>query len=92
MPRYFFDLHDDSVLARDTYGIECEDKDHVRDEAIRALPDIVRNAQPTGEKIQVVTVLVRDEYNMTVFTATLNLAGFWLGDTPIPEPEEDPFD
>ena len=30
-----------------------------------------------------------DEKDITVYTATVTFAGLWIGDSPIPEPDED---
>ncbi|WP_370875539.1 DUF6894 family protein [Methylobacterium amylolyticum] len=45
MPRYFFDIHD-SGSTRDDVGTECADLDAVRQQAMRALPDIAREEIP----------------------------------------------
>jgi hypothetical protein len=34
-------------------------------------------------------IIVRDEANITVYTATLTFAGVWMGDEPIPMPEDE---
>ena len=83
MTRYYFDIHDGQALIRDTQGSECIDDDAVRQEAMGTLPVIARDVIPTDGDKQAFTVLVRDENNMTVYTATLTFAGLWLGDTPI---------
>jgi len=90
MPRYSFDIHYGSSLSRDTIGTECDGHEGVRFEAMRALPAIARDEIPKDGDRQAFTVLVRDEGNLTVYTATVTFAGLWLGDEPIPDPEEDP--
>ena len=87
MPRYFFDFHDGQALRRDTEGSECGDDEAVRQEARHALPLIAKDTIPQDEDKQAFTVLVRDENNATVYTATLTYAGLWLGGVPIPEHE-----
>ena len=89
MPRYFFDMHTGSTFARDAIGSECEGMKGIRHEAMRSLPAIVRDEIPKDGDKQAFTVLVRDSGNQTVYTATLTFAGLWIGDSPIPEPEED---
>ena len=90
MARYYFDLHDGRVLRRDTEGSECADDEAVRQEARHALPEIAKGEIPKDGDKQAFTVLVRDENNVTVYTATLTYAGLWLADVPIHE--QNPFD
>ncbi|KAA0125323.1 hypothetical protein CIW48_03040 [Methylobacterium sp. P1-11] len=91
MPRYFFDICYGSTFARDPTGSECDGMVAVRDEAVRALPAIARDEIPRGGDRQAFTVLVRDENDITVYTATLMFTGLWIGDSPLPEPEEEPL-
>lgn len=88
MPRYFFDIHNGPSFSRDAIGSECEGQEGIRFEAMRALPSIARDEIPKGGDRQAFTVLVRDKDDITVYSATLTFAGLWIGDVPIPEPEE----
>jgi hypothetical protein len=93
VPRYFFDFHDGDVLRRDPEGSECDSPKAIRHEAMHALPFLAGEAIPRTEKdAQAFAVVVRDESNATVYTATLTFAGLWVGDAPIPEPQDDPID
>ena len=87
MARYYLDIHEGRVLIRDTEGSECTDNIAVRQEAMDTLATIARDVIPTDGDKQAFTVLVRDESNVTVYTATLTFAGLWMGDMPIPEHE-----
>ncbi len=87
MPRYFFDIHDGRVFVRDSVGTECSGPEQIRQEAAQTLPLIAQATIPADGDQQAITVLVRDEQNLTVYTATLTFAGLWMGDSPIPEPE-----
>lgn len=89
MPRYFFDIHDGQALRRDAVGIECQDAEAVRREAMQGLPEIALGTIPTDGDRQAFTVTVRNEANVTVYTATLTFAGWWMDDEPIPEPEDE---
>jgi hypothetical protein len=60
MPRYFFDIHDGEHFAPDNTGVELEDLRAAKDEAKKALPDIV--------------VVVKDEGGHELLRATLSLA------------------
>lgn len=88
MPRYFFDIHDGFQLQRDTVGSQLDGAAQIRHEAMQALPAIARDEIPKDGDKQAFTVLVRDENNLTVYTATLTFAGLWMGDAP-PPPQVD---
>ncbi|UYW24785.1 hypothetical protein OKC48_16040 [Methylorubrum extorquens] len=75
MPRYFFDVHNGRLYS-DTEGMECADFEQVRQEAMRALPEIARDAiRSSGNDLQAFTVCVRDEANASIYTATLTFSG-----------------
>ncbi|MBN4094865.1 MULTISPECIES: hypothetical protein [Methylobacterium] len=88
MPRYFFDIHNGLLLSRDAIGSECNGREGIRFEAMRALPSIARDEIPKDGDRQAFSVLVRDEDDITVYSATLTFAGLYIGDVPIPEREE----
>lgn len=77
MPRYFFDIHDSGSIKDDT-GVEFATLDEVRAQAIRTLPDIAREDIPNGGDHRTFTVLVTDDAEKPVYTATLTFAGLWL--------------
>jgi hypothetical protein len=87
MSRYFFDIHDGQDFSRDEVGSECNGREEVRRVAMTTLPAIANDTIPTDGDRQAFTVEVRDEDNVSVYTATLTFAGLWMGDVPIPEPE-----
>ncbi len=87
MARYYFHVHDGKALRRDAEGGEYDDDEDVRQEARKALPEIAKGEIPRDGDKQTFTVIVRDENNATVYTATMTYAGLWLADVPIPEQE-----
>ncbi|MFK5597953.1 DUF6894 family protein [Methylobacterium sp. HMF5984] len=87
MARYFFDFHD-GEMHRDPVGQECEGPDEVRSEAMHALPAIAKEKVPKDGNKQAYTILVRNERNVTVYTATLTFAGIWLGENEPPIEEQ----
>ena len=89
MARYFFDFFDGTVM-RDPVGYECAGYEDIRHEVMKALPEIAKGAIPQDGDKQAFTVSVRNESNLTVYTATLTFAGVWMGEN-VPLPEE-PFD
>ena len=92
MALYFFDIHSKDGLIRDVQGSHCDGREAIRREAMLALPHIAKDEIPRDGDRQSFTALVRDEKNVTVYTATLTFAELWLGDTPIPERPDDPED
>ena len=76
MARYFFDI-DDGRFHRDPEGTECATLGEVRQEAMRALAEIARDAIPADGDRQVFTLSVRDGDGRAVYEATLNYAGRW---------------
>lgn len=87
MARYFFDFHD-GELHRDSHGVECAGPKEICHEAMRALPDMATGKIPEDGQKQAYSLLVRNERNLTVYTATLTFGGIWLGEEtpPISEP------
>lgn len=59
MPRYYFDVHDDSGAHRDDVGLELPDMDSAIAEARRALADMAREAIATGQPMPL-QILIRD--------------------------------
>ena len=88
MPRYFFDIHNGPSFARDDIGTECDGYEGFRSEPMRALPSIERDEIPKDGDRQAFTVPVRNRDDITVYSAMLTFAGLWIGDVPMPKPEE----
>ncbi|GJD66325.1 DUF6894 family protein [Methylobacterium frigidaeris] len=80
MARYYFDIHDGQWLTRDDVGFDCDGQEAIRTEAMQVLPAIARDGVPKDGNRQAFTVLVRNEDNLTVYTATMTFAGLWLGE------------
>jgi len=78
MSRYFFDVHEPRFSARDDEGTECSDRKVVTCEALRALCQIAADS-PEGfvGHGQGLRVIVRDDQDRTVLTASLNLTAAW---------------
>ncbi|KQO79353.1 MULTISPECIES: hypothetical protein [unclassified Methylobacterium] len=87
MARYYFDIHDGRAFVPDPIGQDCVDADHVRREAMRALPEIARDAIPQrGADAQAFKVVVRNTDSAAVYTATLTFSGSWV--SPGERPDE----
>ena len=84
MVRYFFDIQDGDRLSRDTDGLECEGRAAIRGKVMCALPEIARDAAHAVRDHHAFTISVRDESDVTVYTATLVMAGQWLGEDRSP--------
>nr|WP_325170011.1 hypothetical protein [Methylobacterium sp. C25] len=52
---------------------------------METLPQVARDEIPKDGDQQAYTVLVRNEHNVTVYTATLMFSGLWVGDLPKPD-------
>jgi hypothetical protein len=74
MPRYFFDIHDGTVIIDDV-GTEFPDIEAVRVEARRILPELSPEVLPTSSDHHTIRVVVRDEDQKLVYTATLIFSG-----------------
>ena len=76
MARYFFDVSNGSDVSDDV-GLDFDDAHTASQEALRSLPDMVKD-QPltrTGEKV---SVTMRDDFGIPVYRATLTIEGEWL--------------
>lgn len=73
MPRYYFDTIQNSLSFRDEEGLELADVEEARDEALKALGEIVRDSMPSGDKARFV-ISVRDGSPDPAITAVLSLS------------------
>ncbi|RWI60228.1 MAG: hypothetical protein EOQ93_02920 [Mesorhizobium sp.] len=78
MARYFFHLFENGECTKDDTGMEMDTDDHVRQEAMRVLPEIAIETVSRDGDHQAFTVLATDETGRPVYTATLTFAGLWL--------------
>ncbi len=73
MSRFFFDINDGKKFTPDREGMELEGLEASKDEAKKALPDIVRDEMPDGDRRDF-TVDVKDVAGRIVWRVTLSLA------------------
>ena len=73
MARYFFDIHDGDHFTPDDTGLELRDLEAAKAEAKKALPDIVKDEMPDGDRRDFV-VVVKDEAGQSILRVTLALA------------------
>jgi hypothetical protein len=73
MPRFFFDIHDGEVFTPDREGLELEGLEAAKDEVKNALPDIVKDEMPDGDRRDF-TVDVKDVAGQIVWRITLRLS------------------
>ncbi|WP_336489184.1 DUF6894 family protein [Methylobacterium nigriterrae] len=76
MARYFFDVHDPRLSAYDGEGVDCADRAAISDEALRALCEIAAD-QPQRYVGQKLRIIVRDDEDRVVMTASLGLTTAW---------------
>jgi hypothetical protein len=72
VPRFFFDIHDGEDFTPDYVGIELEGPEVAKAEAKKALPDIVKDEMPDGDRRDF-AVIVKDEVGHEVVRVTLSL-------------------
>jgi hypothetical protein len=72
MPRFFFDIHDGANFTPDRQGVELESLEAAKDEAKRALPDIVKDEMPDRYRRDF-TVDVKNTAGHIVWRVTLSL-------------------
>ncbi|AMJ62767.1 DUF6894 family protein [Bosea sp. PAMC 26642] len=78
MARFFFDTHDDGSVDLDTSGVDLPDEAAARDEAQRALSDMVREKLPNSEHLDF-GVIVRDEAGAQIYVASLTFVAHGPG-------------
>jgi hypothetical protein len=71
MALYHFDVDDNGTLYHDDQGTECADFAKVKNEAIAALAEMMRDSIPDGDHHRL-TIKVRDEGGALVFQAALH--------------------
>ena len=74
MPRYFFDVRNNSGFTRDEAGEEFVNFEEARAQAQALLPDIVREELPDGELHQI-SCDVRDDAGTLVYRGELTFRG-----------------
>ncbi len=74
MPRYFFDIRNNSGFTRDGFGDEFDSFEDARTQAQTLLPDIAREELLDGELHQI-SCDVRDEGGTTVYRGELTYRG-----------------
>ena len=72
MPRFFFDVHDGEDFAPDRQGVDLDDLDAAKDEARKALRDIIWDELPVGDRRDF-TVDVKNTAGEIVWRVTLSL-------------------
>jgi hypothetical protein len=72
MPRYFFDIHDGERFVPDRIGLELDGPEAAKAEAVKALPDIVKDYMPDGDRRDF-TADIKDEAGQIVWRITLSL-------------------
>ena len=72
MPRFFFDIHDGEAFTPDRQGLDLDGLEAAKDEAKKALPEIVKDDMPDGDRRDF-TVDVKDVAGQIVWRVTLSL-------------------
>ena len=77
MARYFFDTYDDHRTHVDVDGTEFGALAEVRREVQRFLPEMAGAELPDDGDRCAFVVVVRDEAQRTIYSATLTYTGLW---------------
>ena len=72
MPRFFFDIHDGEDFTPDRQGVDLDDLDAAKDEARKALRDVIWDELPVGDRRDF-TVDVKNTAGEIVWRVTLSL-------------------
>ena len=72
MARFYFDFDDGETFTRDERGVELEDVEAAKAEAVRSLPTIAKDELPDGDR-RTFVVIVRDAAGRQILTAQLSL-------------------
>ncbi|MBN9218118.1 MAG: hypothetical protein J0I79_09205 [Mesorhizobium sp.] len=76
MPRYYLDLYSSDGLTVDEEGQVFESRDRLRREAVRILPDIIRDEMLEDDRTAI-AVKVRDDTGNHVLEASLVICLKW---------------
>ena len=79
MPIFYIDVYDNEMLARDEFGLELDNLDEAREQAIALLPDMARQGLPDGDAHDY-TAVVRCPEGRIRYEARLSLRGAWVED------------
>jgi hypothetical protein len=71
MTLYYFDVDDNGEVFPDDQGTECVDLKQVKQEAIRALVEMIRDSLPDGDQ-HILRIKVRSEGGDWVLQVALN--------------------
>jgi hypothetical protein len=71
MALYYFDVDDNGTVYRDDQGTDCDTFGRVKEEAIRALVEMINDSLPDGDHHRL-TIKVRDEGGGMVLKVSLN--------------------
>ena len=72
MPRFFFDIHDGEDFTPDREGLDLDSLEAAKDEARKALRDIIWDEMPAGDRRDF-TVDVKNVAGQIVWRITLSL-------------------
>ncbi|KAA3442037.1 hypothetical protein C7I87_32515 [Mesorhizobium sp. SARCC-RB16n] len=70
MALYYFDVDDNGTFYPDDEGTECDTFDQVKEEATRALVEIIKDSLPYGDRHKLV-IKVREDGGAIVLRASI---------------------
>ncbi|KQQ33232.1 hypothetical protein ASF58_24185 [Methylobacterium sp. Leaf125] len=76
MPQFYFDFQNGTSRIDDEEGVELEDLETGRREALRTLGEVAREALSKGDE-QTLRASIRDANGHVAYTATVTVTGTW---------------
>ena len=70
MPRYYFDTRDNESFIADEVGLDLQNVEAARDEAVRGLADLARDVLPEGIR-RTLAIEVKDAFNRPLLRTAL---------------------
>ena len=71
MTLYYFDVDENGTVYPDDQGTDCETFDRVKEEAIRALVEMIKDSLPDGDRHRLI-IKVSDDGGALVLQVSLN--------------------
>ncbi|MER8430065.1 DUF6894 family protein [Mesorhizobium caraganae] len=71
MALYYFDVDDNGAVYSDDEGTDCATFDKVKEEAVRALVEMIKDSLPDGDHHRL-TIKVRDDGGVVVLQVSIN--------------------
>jgi hypothetical protein len=82
MPRYYFDTRDNGSVMADEVGLDLQDVEAARDEAVRGLADLARDVLPDSIR-RMLSIEVKDAFKRPLLQTVLVFEVKYLAPPPV---------